>query len=371
MKLTFEDIAINDKKGYFYAYELNGLFEVDMNSFNCELLYSYDCNTLFDDVRLFGAIKCIDDVIVLAPMKASHIVLFCLKERISKCLEIPTVNIEYNEYAKFYCMATRGKDCYLIGHAYPGILKVNIESFSVEVVASFENVFGQEIKEKRDLFRNNVYVKDDCFWVASCARNLIIKYDMENDKYTIIPIGKSEDRFGGVFYNGSRFLLTPYWNKVLVSCDENKKGCSYKYFEDYEDKENLLGKRYSKAIEFNGKIIIFPLMEYSTIIFDYKTDELCKIDTCEIITKNGNEIRGVYIFNERVYICDTKEGCLYELDIENKRYIYTGNRLIYDINSTRSINYAAKKYSVEDYDNTLEKYLKVLAGTSYEKSSIN
>ena len=144
MKLTFEDIAIKDKKGYFYSYELNGLFEVDMNSFNCELLYSYDCSSLCDDVRLFGAIKYIDGVIILAPMKASHIVLFSLKDKKSKYLEIPEVDVEYNEFAKFYSMATRGKDCYLIGHAYPGILKVNIDEIvkkiEIEKKTKFENI---------------------------------------------------------------------------------------------------------------------------------------------------------------------------------------------------------------------------------------
>ena len=360
MKLTFEDIAIKDKKGYFYSYELNGLFEVDMNSFNCELLYSYDCSSLCDDVRLFGAIKYIDGVIILAPMKASHIVLFSLKDKKSKYLEIPEVDVEYNEFAKFYSMATRGKDCYLIGHAYPGMLKVNIESFSVEVVASLDNVFVQEIKEKKDLFRNNVFVKDECFWIASCARNVILKYNMKNEEYVITSIGKSEDKYGGVFHDGSRFLLTPYWNKVIVSYDENKNECTYRAFEDYENKENLLGKRYSKALEINGKIIVFPLLDYSTIIFDCKNDELCKIDTCGIITKGGNEIRGVYVFDEKVYICDSREGCIYELDIENKRYIYTGNKLTYDINNTQRIKYMVNDFFVEDYDNTLEKYLKVL-----------
>lgn len=360
MKLTFEDMAVKEEKGYFYSYELNGLFEVDMNSFNCNLLYSYDACFLQDDERLFGAIKCIDDVIVLAPMKASHIVLFNLKDKSTKCIEIPKTNTEYNEFSKFYSIVERDNECYLIGHAYPGIVRVNIENFSVEVVASFDNVFEQEIKDKKDLFRNNVYVKDDCFWVASCARNLIVKYNMNNEKYIITPIGKSEDRFGGVFYNDSRFLLTPYWEKVLISYDENAKECSYKWFEDYEKTENLLGKRYSKAIEFDGKIIIFPLLEYATIIYDYKTDELYKIETSEIITKNGNEIRGIYVFNEKVYVCDSKEGCLYELDVENKRYINTGNKLIFDINSTQSLNYAVNSFSFEDYDNTLEKYLRVL-----------
>ena len=69
---TFENICIEKDKGYFFSFEINGLYELNLKNWKCKFLTAYD---KLNDERLFSNIVKYKDWLVLIPMQADKFML--------------------------------------------------------------------------------------------------------------------------------------------------------------------------------------------------------------------------------------------------------------------------------------------------------
>ena len=324
MTNTFENCYLDGDIGYFFSYEMNGLFQIDMKKQEYRFLRSVETDGLRCK-RLFGGIALVKDKIILAPMAAPRIVVIDLEDQTEHLVDIPKIDLEYpKEECKFYTVIPYGDYAYLVGHCFPAILKLNVETYAIKVISSWSFGLVDQIKKGCDLFRNNFCIREDKILVACCQKNSILELDMETDTASFIEVGSAQRRYSGIAYGGGYYWLCSFLDHSVVKWKYGTDEWTEFDFYDHNDSDQYYNMRYSQGFCIGRYIVILPLYVYSTCIVNIEDDEISLVDTGWIL--QGQEVpvaalRGGFIYNGDLYVSCSIDGYIYRLDIENKRYI--------------------------------------------------
>lgn len=324
---TFENIVINDNKGYFFSYERNGLFELNLENWECTLLYScekYDKNAS----RLFSNLVLFEKWIFLIPMQADCFVAYNLKTKENKYIEIPPIEGKFKEKAKFLSAFIHNRNLYVIGHSFPGIIKIDLDRWRIQIIKNYSSHYICDDGEK-DLFR---YCKKigNYIYLASAFDNTIEILNLNTEVTKSIKLECDIKGFASLF---------PYCNGFgLVSL------CDYKiiywdYFENTTreisintDKKisSISNIKYSNVISFSDKEIIMPLVNNKIVVFDKENENIDFINI-DVLTKDYSDsispVRCIFKYNSKLFDVSGNTGEVFEIDINNKKLLNSGHKI--------------------------------------------
>lgn len=326
MKLLMECIDIDGFEGYFWGYNCNALFRVNMNTYVVDYLYSYD-SMCSDNERLFSAIKVIGDNVVLAPMKADKIIVFNRKNNEVKQYSIPLIDAAYKKEAKFFNVIEYQGDAYIIGHSYPGILRVDLKKGDIELYFDFSKTFSnQELGQ--DIFRDNVATIDEKYYLPCCNTNAVFEIDLKNKEYKRFDVGVNDRRFSSIEFDGKYFWLFPLKDYVIVKWQKNENTTiEYDLNKEVVEGDNLIRCR---TFNLNEYFISMPLVDYEVIIVNKNNSKISYINIPEKIAKGNryvSDLMGSFSYKNEVYVWSRGNGELYKIDINNNQINSMGVKL--------------------------------------------
>lgn len=268
--VAYESVYI-DKEGvrWFYAMNVNGLYKILSNN-----VIEYICSDqsyLFIEKRLYGAICGIENILILAPLRAEHIMVFNKNDNSTIFIDLPPEVVGYKSQAYTFSCAIKNNKAYIIGHMCPFILLLNLDNFQIEVIKIKEekelrygyfrkqfafvgddliipnlNLNKVLILNTKNLAINEKYIgeKDCCFsgivkdeeilWIISINMDTIYKWNFEKDNLEKIRIPegivKGKFRFlDVVLFNKCLYITTAYDNPLVIY-DIEKNSFGYKQF---------------------------------------------------------------------------------------------------------------------------------------------
>lgn len=329
--LWFESMAIDGDTAWFVAGNFNALIEMNLLSMSMHVLGNVP-NEKIDGVRLYSGIEKYNNLLVLVPMSAQEIAIFNLDSK--EFSKIPIKRIDnrlqrYNENYKFFAHYLYKDTCYLIGHTYPGIIRLNMNDMSQSIIDSWVDEFEKDSNNpSKSYFMNDYCLKDNTLIIPASMTNKVLLLELETNETKVCTIGKPYFSFSGVAYDGSFFWIMAYTlnGNTIIRWDGKD------IYEMIEIPEINHGW-YIAAIYYNELVRFFPSWDENYIIsINIKNKEIKR------------EILGNCYQNETIYLVKQIRHILYIFSKKQKKMF------IYDLDKRHM-----KELALSDADGSLNK----------------
>lgn len=286
--------------------------------------------------RLYSDIQQYRHKLIFVPMAADNITIYDMQsEKFTKIkLKKPTKkNSLYKEDYKFSKCVIYNSNAYLFNVSYPAIIKLNLDNYTIDYIDEWINCFNLSKKNKEKVYFRNIYREQDCIYLASCCGNIVIKFELENEKISVHKVGKDSEIFSDIVVDENRaYISLLSENKVIVF---NKKNWT-------EIGRIILEKGMSVSIEmkkWNNKIFYFPLHMTEILVIENETVKNKIIlhedyNQCNVFKVINNQEK-CYFISERnkylmIFFMDCYEIKKVQLCIDDKlrNYLIKMNNLI-------------------------------------------
>lgn len=185
---------------------------------------------------LYGNIVTCGRYLILIPLNAKHIWKYDLEIGVWKAVNLDDdADIKY----KFFGAYVYGNKVIMLGHYYPGVLILNVDT---NAISSIKEPFLKFMNGRDGLFNLNYVIKDDCLFSPVISTNIILKLNMESEEYDFIPVGDKHNEYSGIICDDTVCWLVPRRNGKYVVIDANKKLTEYALPDEFsEDKIYFAG----------------------------------------------------------------------------------------------------------------------------------
>lgn len=261
--MVFEDCVLVEHKVIGFASNYNALCEIDLVNSKLKYLSSIPTEK-FCEKRLVSKIVPYKGKLFLLPMGAKKINVYDIAKDLWYDIDIPLVQVEYNPYHKFLEAVVDNGYLYVIGAAYPGILKIDLETSNVVkniqcyTEFSCQNVEGVWVRTGYVKVHNNIFL-------ASCVSNEVMKFNLETLSCKVISVGSVKNRYSGIVQDKEGFFwLSPMFNSNIVKWD-TKLNCVEEFSIENCDKE---GYFIGVVVDSENRKIFPRMQKGNTIIID-------------------------------------------------------------------------------------------------------
>lgn len=253
--MLFADDAIKVGEYLFlFANNLNILFSVSLSDGKLEFLGSIPEESVLSK-GLTCKLVYIKEHIIVVPLLAKKIWIYSLKTREWRFVVIE----ECRGYGRgtYFRQAIQYKDSlFFIGGHYPAIVKMDLPSCKLTYFkAPFQR--HNKCEEPDELyFRGDFVYKENTVYLASGRDNTVLMYHLDTQTYKWIEIGKKENRYSGIMWDGKNYWLSPRKNTSIVKWDGNNRITEY----EIPEEEKVRDIAYAGVIKRNDQIIIPALV---------------------------------------------------------------------------------------------------------------
>lgn len=265
IKIIYEDMAVVNNYGYVAAMNFNGLFKINTETNSAEFISMFP-NEIAYKKRLFIVAKSYQDKVIFVPSSGKDIVIFDTITCEITSIPVPEPEIyneNYNVNAKFTEAVIYKDNVYCVCATYPGILKLNMGNYSVEVLC-------QGLEKEVFLFRKGICREGIRIFASSVVSNLVLEFNMEEELITIRHIGDGNKGAWGIIHDTERncFWLTPKVKGPII-CWDKDSDTIHEYF-DYPSDFAGGDFWFTKGYLSNGNLYLLPGDANMAIRFDLK-----------------------------------------------------------------------------------------------------
>lgn len=267
-----EDLIKIGNEYFFAAKDVNAICKFDEVERNIEILYSDPDDDIWA-FRRYARVFRYADLLIFPPMWASKFLIYDIKNNSFETKELKKIDGFHLDY--FFSGQVIGDKLVLAGCQYPMIAVIELPDFNIHYYEEPLNEMLELHKRVDDcFFRCDMVAIGQTVYVASCISNRILEFNVESGKYSWHTVGKEENRYSGIAWDGESMWLSPRretnivcWNLISDEVEEIENPIKYSA-EEEKERCIFLGAVY------DGKNIILPGMQINqTVIIDKKTHE--------------------------------------------------------------------------------------------------
>lgn len=324
---TFENIVIKDDKGYFFSYEFNALLELDFENWKCKYLTSIE-DTNNNSERLFANIVYFNNWLILIPMQARHFCAYNLSTKEIIYLEIPFIDCKYKMSAKFLSAHIVGNALYVVGHSYPGIIRIDLDNWESKCIVDLSERYNHDTTSV-DVFRYGKCI-NDIIYVPFASEGSMLEFDTKRGEYSITNIMTECAGFSDVFQYGSNFVLISLFERLYTIWNPLEKTSENIAIEGSSDEWKISEFKYSATISCGDREIFIPLNNNKIVVLNKQSREIFYVEVGDIVDNHEESIapiRSMFVYQNRIFVLSGYTGEIYELDIDNHILINTGNKI--------------------------------------------
>lgn len=353
---TFENIIIKEDKGYFFSFERNGLFEIDLKKWNLKLL-TYCEKHGYTEERLFANAVMYGQWLILIPMQASEFMAYNLQTSEKKYISIPNVTGKYKKTAKFLSAHIQDHTLFAIGHSYPGIVKIDLNNWTAGLMMDVSSNRYQCMIEEQDAFRYSKRI-GNIIYIASAWDNSIVILNPFTEELEYRKIDCKTDGFATLFQFGKNYILVSLYDNKLTEWNPENNKINEIIVNSDNAHSSISNFKYSNSLSWNQYEVIIPLCNEKIIVFNRITREVAFIEV-EAIVNGFDEtiapVRCIFQYNQHLYAVSGNSGEVFAVDIKDQTLRNTGHKIVSDFGNgnylgDKNVVFAENKvYGLKDF----------------------
>ena len=181
MELISKAVATKGNIGYASDFERNGLFKINLETYECEYLHSFPDENI-NVTGLHCCAKWVENKIYFIPTAGKNIAVYDVESDEIKTIQIPDANRKYKSGMKFISAVEYSDSLWIIPATYPGVLKLNMTTGELTII-------NQWVGDDDYMFRRGIVVKDNFFYAANGTDNIVLVFDMSREEGRIQHVG--------------------------------------------------------------------------------------------------------------------------------------------------------------------------------------
>lgn len=255
--LFYDAFVIEDNKAWFFADNLNGLFEINLETFQTKFLGFVPGEKILDQELYYNMIK-VEEKLILFPAKASSVAIYNLSNESFHMLKMNSSDM------RFYGGAAYKKKVFMLGYNSPLIAVIDLKKEEIRYIRDYEKwIYEKKIFSERMYFRRNNTVVNGEFFSVSCNYRVVLKINMENESVSFYEIKEGENGLRSICYDGNTFWISE-WNRASVFQWDEKSGVIGKY----EYSQYALKDFRTADMFYTDKLWMFPTIGEDVLTFD-------------------------------------------------------------------------------------------------------
>ena len=305
---TTESAVRVGEKCFFVAFEMNVVCSIDMQTGKVEVIGSIPEEDIFSK-RVCIKIVSWNEELIFVPMNGKKVWFYHIRKKTWTSLHIKNDNIRRKIRQAFIY-----KDkLFMVGCHYPAIICVDLNSKLIQYIESPFKELSSFYKEEQGYFREDYVLRGDLLYFASFLTNKVLIFNLQDFKWKYITVGKAENGYSGIAWDGNFFWLSPIDQPFIVKWDGSKRCWEYPLpYRELNKKLLFLG-----VLFWNGDVI-FPAREANyTLILRHADIEKCELKEEQylfFVISSSNEI-----------ICGDKKGNIVILAKREKKFCFKFN----------------------------------------------
>lgn len=286
-------------------------------------------------------------------------------------LSVREINIPYRELMSvknkipFFHGFINDKFLYLLGYAYPGIVKVDLEKEKSTVIDGWVSLTN--LNDFNDGFFHMKSVEiDGVIYCPFMNQNAVLRYDLRTDDADIVRVGDDKQRFISIEHDGNSIWLIPRDNRNGNIIRWNPIANETTYYNDFppEFDHNLYA--FYRTVYYDSRIFLFSHMSNINVCLDTNTGKMSsfqhlydvdEVKKCKYPNLILIENKIFFLINMELVIWDLNTG-----DIERKP-IKISEKLISEIEKQEMERYREKSDGLfrENSQTSLDRFLKYIS----------
>lgn len=257
--ISVMDAIVDNDKIWFFPYEFNSLFTVNLKNEKCELI-GLISNEAYGKKRLYESMKLLNGKIYFIPFYAKSIAVYDIKKGKFNNIILDERKIGCRiEQPLFGGAEVYGKYLYIFPIFSKAIIQLNTDNDGVEYIVDW----AEEVDRIR--FNNDAYFKrqavivEDKLMIPFCNANAVMSFDCQTAEYKIYKLGEEKKGYSGITFDGESFWLSSRNGRELVRCILGANDIETMKLGREDEPQNLY--TYVGVLCNQQKIMIFPAAE--------------------------------------------------------------------------------------------------------------
>lgn len=297
VKLCFRAMVVEDRTMWFFSFDFNGLFEMNLDTGKVQYLGSVPGEAPFGKKLYINMMK-VGEELVLVPKMAKQLAVYHIQKHTFRMKRIIT-----QKRGGFGGSCVWKRNIYILGHLVPMIAKIDLDTLEIERYSEYENIMRMhELTNQEVPFLGGYMVIDHMCYFVTNQSNILYEFDMREEQLAFWKVGEHLRGFKSVCFDGKDFYFLEWDKPVLLRWNTNE-GTLWEY-----DGSGVLGPNYNGGNIFaiDGQIWMFPFRGNEVTVVNIQLDEFTvrkDFQWCELVGKK----EGNFTFLKTCY----QEGSLY------------------------------------------------------------
>lgn len=217
---------------FFVSNEFNAVFQIDKRTKKISYIESIPYEAVLGKC-LVSKMIAYENRIIFIPLNAEKIWIKDVKANSWK-----SISLRNGEKIKlkFFQAIQYNSKVYLIGCRYPSIVCLDLKTETIQYINGIMTELDENCHNNEKVYFIKDYVQTGaCFYMASCKKNYIMKFDMQAVDFQLIKIGDEKNQYSGIAWDGERFWLTPRHGGIITIWDGKDDCVSLESFDLHMD----------------------------------------------------------------------------------------------------------------------------------------
>ena len=268
-KLWFDSAVEADGSLWFAASNLNGIFKADKKTGKSQFITNFPQYPNYA-VRLYIACTLVRRKIVFAPCNAKEISIYDIDKKELNTIPLDKRTVEHCKSALFYAAFEYEGFAYLIGMSYPGILKIDVDTYEVSIIRGpFERYYTRGEYDYEAHFRHSVTLKDNILYLPAIRENGLVCMNMETCNCEFLEVLPGDSKAWDVCIINNH-ILTWSMDFKISNYDLETKNVK---ITDVEN-DGKYSEEGAYLVSNDTKLWIFRLDSKSVLNYDIETGEI-------------------------------------------------------------------------------------------------
>lgn len=385
-RLSIGSVCETEEYLYFLTLHMNGFFRLDRKTWNVEHVGNF-INESMLDWRVYYSIHESGNKLYFSPHSAGAIAVYDITESTFEYIDLPAPkDINYNVHSKFSKIIECEGSLYFIPLHYPGIVKLNLEDHSTEIIDDWVDSAREKSCPELGFFSNGVHDKQRGLLVlAFINADAVMEIDLIQKTTKLNVLGNGKYGYSDIVLISNRYWLLRLESPELVSFNvEDNPILKYKPNFEIESADEL--GPFQKILYFNDSLYLVPagaqqMVKFSLLNESYSyVDEFCPTSLQSSDSPSENIHTGYFYVSssatDRIYVTEKHSNRF--IQFESSTGALREGNITLTMDSSNMENFSMHKYQndINDSNNcvfwehpyfaTLENLLQMISKPSLE-----
>ncbi|MCW3795103.1 hypothetical protein OM416_26225 [Paenibacillus sp. LS1] len=216
--LSIGSVCDTEKYLYFLTLHMNGFFRLDKKTWNVEHMGNF-VNEKMLDWRVYHSIHQSGNKLYFSPHSAAAIAIYDITKSTFEYIDLPTPKeMNYNVHSKFSKIIECEGSLYFIPLHYPGIVKLNMEDNSTEIIDEWVASTKEISNPDMGYFPNGVYdERRGSLVLASMNADAVMEVNLSNKTTKSNILGNDKYGYADIVMIDGHYWLLSLGSPCLVS----------------------------------------------------------------------------------------------------------------------------------------------------------